>query len=213
MRSLGAVLILSVGAALAACTSAPGKDAVSEVREPTFAEYDFTDAAAWRPLEGGGLELFAKAGYEPPFRSPTGLALLRGEYGSFEMTLEAQSTGRQYGHRDLCFVFGYQDPAHYYYVHLAPAPDQHAHNAFLVDGAARRALLPVQAEGMEWDDEWHQLRVVRDVQAGTVEVYVDGGEEPVIALEDRTLGVGRVGLGSFDDTGRFRGVRVRVPEG
>lgn len=201
MRALALALVLTAG-----CSSGPGL----QTQEPGFGSFDFTDAGAWRELEGGGLELFEKANYKPPFRSPAGLALLRGELGSFELTVEAQSTGRQYGHRDLCLVFGYQDPSHYYYVHLAPAPDEHAHNVFLVDGSARRGLLPVQDGGMEWDAEWHVLRLVRDVEAGTAAVYVDGSALPVLEVQDGTLGRGRTGFGSFDDTGRFRRVRVRA---
>ena len=32
------------------------------------------------------------------------------------------------------FVFGYVDPSTFHYVHLAPSPDPHAHNVFVVDG-------------------------------------------------------------------------------
>lgn len=213
----GRAVLVSLLVAATGCSSGPNEaaeaaapaEAPLSVQEPGFESFDFTDAAAWRPLEGGGLELHAKANYAPPFRSPTALALLRGDLESFELTLEAQSTGRQYGHRDLCLVFGYQDPSHYYYVHLAPAPDAHAHNVFLVNGSARKALLPVQSSGMEWDDAWHTLRLVRDAEAGTAAVYVDGSTEPILQVQDATLRQGRTGVGSFDDTGRFRQIAVR----
>ena len=39
------------------------------------------------------------------------------------MVFEAdyQQTGREYGHRDMVFGSGYQDPAHFYSTHIATA--------------------------------------------------------------------------------------------
>jgi hypothetical protein len=45
--------------------------------------------------------------------------------------------------------------------------------------------------------------VVRKVGVGTIEVYFDNMETPVMRAEDKTFVWGQVGLGSFDDTGNF----------
>ena len=175
----------------------------------------FSDPDAWRWVEDevrGALELHGASDYAPPFRSPRNIALLNDvEFGDFDLTVDAKQTGREYGHRDLCFFFGFQSPSRYYYVHLATTPDRNAHNVFLVDGAARRNLLPPQEEGVDWGtDAWHRVRIERRADAGTIRVFFDDLETPVLEVTDDTFGFGRVGVGSFDDTGRFRDLRVEV---
>lgn len=171
--------------------------------------FEFTDPDAWRwtdAVEGGALELFGPSSYAPPHRSPRSIALLPDVVDDFVLEVLCEQTGRDYGHRDLCLFFGYVDPAHFHYAHLAPAPDEHAHNVFLVDGAPRVALLPVQEDGVAWgDDTWHTVRLER--RGPTITVSFDG----VVTLRGAsdTFRPGRVGVGSFDDTGRFRRISLR----
>ena len=54
------------------------------------------------------------------------------------------------------------------------------------------------------------MRVER--QGGTLRVYFDGEKEPTVFTDSDPLGWGRVGFGSFDDTGRFSKVRIWAPE-
>ena len=44
--------------------------------------------------------------------------------------------------------------------------------------------------------------------SGLCEVYFDDLELPVIRTFDKTFGKGRIGFGSFDDTGQFDVVRL-----
>jgi hypothetical protein len=50
--------------------------------------------------------------------------------------------------------------------------------------------------------------VVRSVADGTIEVYFDDMKKPVMTATDRTFLWGRVGVGSFDDTGNWADVKV-----
>ncbi|MCB9913725.1 MAG: hypothetical protein H6828_01090 [Planctomycetes bacterium] len=199
--------------ALAACASAPPEDAPLALA----GRFDFSDPAAFEVVDTGSgeeLRLVGPSAYAPPHRSPTAIALLDGlELRSFVLEAELLQTGRDYGHRDLCLFFGFQAPDRYYYVHLATTPDANAHNVFLVDGAPRRNLLPPQASGIDWGrDAWHRVRLERDVDAGTLRVWFDDLEQPVLAAHDATLAWGRVGFGSFDDTGALRELRLLAAE-
>lgn len=195
--SLGALVLL------ASCAASP---TVYELDD-----FDFTDPAAWR-WSDGSLELVGGGSYEPPQRSPREIALLKDvEVGDFDLEVEALQTGRDYGHRDLCVFFGYQDPAHFYYVHLATTPDENACNVFLVDGAPRRRIAPIPDQGVDWGrDAWHRIRIERRIEPGTIRVWFDG----VLVLEaiDRTFVRGRLGVGSFDDSGTFRRLNIRGPD-
>jgi len=171
--------------------------------------WDFTDKAAWRigrekDRDNRVLELFQASKYEPPVRSPLNVALRRGaDLGGFTLDVKARSTTRDYGHRDLCLIFGYVDPSHYYYVHLAKEADPHANSIFLVDGKPRVSIAEDRTKGTAWTDGWHDLRLKRDPGSGLIEVFFDDMTKPVMTAHDKTFVHGRIGLGSFDDTGMF----------
>ena len=44
---------------------------------------------------------------------------------------------------------------------------------------------------------------------GRLEVFVDGETSPIMTATDRAIPSGRLGVGSFDETGAFRGIRVQ----
>lgn len=172
---------------------------------------EFTDVTAWQWATEDGvgcLELFGPSRYQPPFRSPLALALVRDvEFLDFTFRVQARQTGREYAHRDLVFVFAYRDAAHFAYAHLASKGDENAHHVMLVDGADRRPVTTARTEGVAWGDGWHDIEIRRE--GAHVKVYFDGGA-PVMSAEVPE-GAGRVGIGSFDDTGRFRRLRVVRP--
>lgn len=175
--------------------------------------WEFSDPAAWKVADGPAgkmLSLFQKTTPKTPHRSPFGRALLKDVVvGDFVLEARVQSTVKDYGHRDLCLFFGYQDPAHFYYSHLGKKTDDHANQIFIVDGADRKKISTRTTPGTDWNDEWHVLRVVRKVADGTIEVYYDDLKTPVQTAVDKTFTWGRIGVGSFDDTGNFDDVKVR----
>jgi len=209
MRNLAPLLTLT----LIGCSAGSDRVDLPLDAPPPEQAFDFTDPGAfgWSERFGGGLALERRASYTPPFRSPLAIALLDGvEFRSFTLEADLLQSGREYGHRDLCLFLGFQAPDRYYYVHMATTPDQNAHNVFLVDGAPRRNLIPPRERGVDWgQEEWHHVRLVRDVDAGTIRVWFDDMETPVLEAEDRTLEWGRVGFGSFDDQGMLRNLEIR----
>ncbi|MCA8964638.1 MAG: hypothetical protein H6838_15270 [Planctomycetes bacterium] len=209
----------------AACASAGG--APSGQRWPLVYSQDFataksrddfacSDPTQWRWTDAQGrpsLELLGKSDYQPPFRAPTSQAILtRFEVADFDLECDVLQTGREYGHRDLCLFFGWQSAERFYYVHLATAPDPNAHNVFVVDRAARTNLSPVPARGVDWGDgQWHHLRLHRRASTGEIAVYWDRGEAPILVANDGRFDWGHIGLGSFDDSGRFANLRIWAP--
>jgi hypothetical protein len=171
-----------------------------------------TDPAAWKVIdrEGGkAYSQFRGSKYSPPHRSPLNIALVRDlVVGDFVLEAQARSTARDYGHRDLCLFFGYQGPSRFYYAHLAKKTDDHANQVFLVHDAPRRKISTKTSPGTNWTDGWHRVKVVRRVRDGRIEVYFDDMKTPVMTASDRTFTWGRVGIGSFDDTGDWADVKV-----
>ena len=198
---------------LPGCSSAPGPSGSQPPIEHALGNaaealhWEFTDPAAFRWTIDAGqgcLELFAPANHRPPHRSPLGLALLRGpELGDGTMRVQARQTGREYPHRDLVLVFGYRDAAHFAYAHLASVADANAHHVMLVDGADRRPITIQRTGGVVWGDGWHDLELRRT--GDHVEVRFDS---QLVLSATTPAWRGRVGLGSFDDTGRFRALRI-----
>ena len=210
-------LVLSI---LAGGCSEQGK--VCSGRRPLLFQTDFedgrldgweaTDAAAWRieEVDGGKvLSLFKQSNYEPKVRSPFNINLVRDTVvGSFELELKMLSTTADYGHRDLCLFFGHQGPSHFYYVHIGNTSDAHSNSIFVVDDKPRVSIAKTRTGGTKWDDNWHRVKVVRDVNKGTIEVFFDDNDEPIMTAVDHRFKSGRIGVGSFDDTGRFDDIRL-----
>lgn len=181
-----------------------------------------TDAAAWKieKTDSGNVysQFNKKSDYKPPHRSPLNIALLKDVLVSdFQLDAKVKSTHPDYGHRDVCLFFGYQDPANFYYVHLGKQTDDHANQIFIVDDKPRTKISLKTTDGTDWDDEWHHVRIVRKTGDGAIEIYFDDLEKPVMVAQDKTFTWGRVGIGSFDDTSawddfQLRGVKVQKPQ-
>ena len=179
------------------------------------AHWQPTDPAGWR-IEAGdrGGRIYSQfkkqSAYRPPHRSPYNISLLKDvSVADFELIVKVRSTHPDYGHRDACLVFGYQDPAHFYYVHLGKKTDDHANQIFIVNDKPRTKISLKTTDGTDWDDAWHQVRIVRRVADGLIEVFFDDMRQPVMVARDKTFGWGRVGLGSFDDTTAWDDVQLR----
>jgi len=176
--------------------------------------WEFTDAKTWRVDGEDGrrfLRLFEKTNdYKPAVRSPYHIALAKGAIvGDFVLDVTMRSTIPDYGHRDLCLYFGHQGPSRFYYVHLGKQGDDHANSIFLVNDSPRTSIARERSMSIDWDDAWHRVRIRRSVADGSIEVFFDDLERPVMAASDRTFLHGRTGVGSFDDTGDFDEFRLR----
>lgn len=181
-----------------------------------------TDAKAWTVKSSDGDQYYSlvnrRSNYKPPHRSPYNISLRKDVLVSdFVLDVELQSTIKDYGHRDLCLFFGYQDPAHFYYVHLGKKTDDHANQIFIVNEAPRTKISTKTTEGTNWDDQWHHVRVKRNAESGLIQIFFDDLEKPIMEAKDKTFQWGQVGIGSFDDTGNFddivlRGIEVKRPE-
>lgn len=169
-----------------------------------------TDAKAWKVVKtdkGHVYNQFALSQYKPPFRSPLNISLVKDlKVTDFVLEAKVQSTAKDGPHRDMCLFFGYQAPDQFYYVHLAKKADDHANQVFIVNKADRKKISTKTSEGTPWDDGWHAIKLVRRIGDGAVEVSFDG--KLVMTAQDKTFTWGRVGLGSFDDSGNWADVKI-----
>jgi hypothetical protein len=159
----------------------------------------------------GGMLVLAKAGTPGgPIRRPAALAVLQSQpLVRATVQVEMRSTAPlEVKNRDLEIIFDYVSPTRFYYVHLAGITDPVHNGIFLVDGKDRRRIDDGKAAPQLTDREWHRVRLERDGETGRIEVFVDGVDQPSLKASDTSIRAGRVGLGSFDDTGEFRGFAV-----
>jgi len=185
-------------------------------RAESIRDLEFSDSKAWRIKEtptGNALELFGASKYQPRHRSPLNIALIAGKsFDDFILDVEAQSTVKPYNHQDLCFFFGFQSVDQFYYAHLAVKADPHAHNIMIVKDAPRLAIAKKTTDGIVWKEKgWNRIRIERKVAEGTIKVYFDDLTWPVMVAEDKSHASGAIGLGSFDDKGMFRNVKIWGP--
>jgi hypothetical protein len=173
-----------------------------------------TDPSAWKLKKSESGQVYSqfkkRSNYKPPHRSPLNISWRKEpRVSDFQLDVEVLSTHPDYGHRDACLFFGFQDPAHFYYVHLGKKTDDHANQIFIVNGKPRAKISTKTTPGTNWDDKWHKVRIIRRVSDGVIEVYYDDMSNPVMTAKDATFKSGRVGLGSFDDTTDWRNFRIK----
>jgi hypothetical protein len=145
-----------------------------------------------------------------PIRRPAALAILKSAPFT-KVTIEAdiKSTAPvDLPVRDVELVFGYESPTRFYYVHLAGITNAVHNGIFLVADADRRRLdAPTSVPQMK-DQAWHRVRLERDPATGRIQIFMDGAAAPVLEATDTTIVAGRIGFGSFDETGEFRKISV-----
>ena len=112
----------------------------------------------------------------------------------------------------MIVVFNYVDTLHFYYTHLSVdrGGAQPVHNGiFIVNGEPRKRIAGIAADPALPDRDWHHVRIARNAQAGSIEVFMDHASAPLFSTVDRTFTCGLVGIGSFDETGDFADVGLR----
>jgi len=174
-----------------------------------LAEWALDGSGSWSVADGK--LILEKAGKPAgPIRRPAALAIFKTDLlKRVTLKAEVRSTAPQdVIRRDLNLIFGYESPSRFYYVHLSGVTDDVHHGIFLVADADRRRIDNGTGQPQLKDQNWHRIRLERDGATGRIEVYVDRSKGPVLAASDTTIRTGRVGLGSFDDTGEFRKIEI-----
>lgn len=114
--------------------------------------------------------------------------------------------------RSIMIVLAYQDSAHFNYVHLSTdtGTQVSVHNGvFHVYGGERvRISNPEGPPAFPQNNHWYRAKLTHDAKTGTIAVTVDGKSVPALRAVDVSLGPGKVGLGSFDETAEFKNVKI-----
>lgn len=203
--------------ALAFAVGLVGQAAVPRVWNPDLSEargladWEVDGNGTWH-MRGGVLALDKEGVPAGPIRRPGAMAILKAPIvGSFTLQLDVKSTAPvDLLVRDVLLIFGYQSPTRLYYVHLAAKTDGVHNGIFLVDNADRRRLDQPTSTARLTDQAWHRVRLERDTTSGAIRVFFDDAATPMLTTTDTTILSGRVGVGSFDETGEFRGIELRT---
>lgn len=200
-----AALCLALGAWTQASAVRPSFDSPARLSEWTI------DGSGQWEIKDGLLAL-VKAGVPAgPIRRPAGLAILKSDpftTFTFEVDLRSEEPETLLV-RDVELIVDWQSPTRFYYVHLAAKVDDVHNGIFLVNDADRKRLDQPTSTPQLKDKAWHHVKLERDPASGRIAVFVNDMSKPALQATDSTLQSGRVGLGSFDETGQFKNVVVR----
>jgi hypothetical protein len=151
-----------------------------------------------------------KVSAEPPAgqpRRPTKYAVLQSRpYGKVTVETDVKRDGRS-----VILIYAWQDDAHYDYAHISvdAAEHQPVHNGmFHIFGGERVRMSSLDGPGSLPTEDWTPVKLVFDGDTGHCYVEVRGKRNPSLDAVDLSLRWGRVGLGSFDETGSFRNVKI-----
>ena len=111
---------------------------------------------------------------------------------------------------DMCIVFGIKSETELYFAHMAQGHTDRFHNIVIINKAPRRSITTTDNGGVRWGtNQWHKVRLVRDVATGNIAVYMDGNlTTPILTATDTTFTDGYVGFGTHEDAGRIRNLKV-----
>ncbi len=182
--------------------------------EPSsFGELLIANPQEWLHSPEGYVE-FTAATYAPPYRSPFSVALIDGiSASSFVLEVEMLQTSIGEGHRDMVIMWNVVSPSEFYYAHISAEHDDVAHHIHIVDFADRAPITETFTPGFDWgSDAWRTLRVVRDASSGTMDVYDVDNDALILSATDTTFTAGFFGVGSFDNTGRVRNLKIWSPD-
>ena len=163
----------------------------------------------WEVLQEGNLHYLHMKRPRPPGlpRRPLQFARLKSvKVGGFTLNVRVRRAGGS-----MIVVFNYVDSLHFYYVHLSKdtGTQEAAHNGiFIVDGGPRQRIAGLDASASLPETSWHDVRIVRDLRSGSIQVFLDQQTTPRFSVIDRTFSYGQIGLGSFDETGDFAHFRL-----
>ncbi len=171
-------------------------------------------ASDWKISRQDGAEVLTLAQHRGPLpgpRRPIQFALAEDSQAE-RVTVEADV--KPLG-KSLLIVFAYHDAGHFDYAHLSTdtGAQQPVHNGvFHVYGGERVRISSEKGPAaFAQSGRWYHVKLVYDGGSGRVTVTVDGRAVPALDAVDLSLGAGRVGIGSFDETGEFRNVRITHP--
>lgn len=167
--------------------------------------------ADWSVVKGDGgevLRLVQHRGPLPGPRRPIQFALAEtGNFGRVRMEADVRPL-----QRSLMIVFAYRDPAHFDYAHLSTdtGSKQTYHNGIFHVYGGERVRISSERGPASFKEagKWSHVVLNYDASSGRVRVTVDGRAIPALDAVDLSLGPGRVGLGSFDETAEFRNVKI-----
>jgi hypothetical protein len=176
-------------------------------------EWTVPAAADWKVAADGGTETLSLTQGKEPLpgpRRPFQFALTNvPDYASLTVEEDAKPLARS-----VMIVYAYQDEAHFDYAHLSTdtGEKQPVHNGiFHVYGGERvRISNPRGPAAFAVTGHWYHVRLTHDARTGVVQVTVDGQAVPALQATDVSLGTGKVGIGSFDETGEFKNVKITV---
>jgi hypothetical protein len=210
-RSMILVLLVSI-AAIPGSTNSQQKVALRPQLHgsKSIEQWDLDGSGSWL-CSDGKLILFKAGVPSGPIRRPAALAILKTKpFRHVTIESEIRSTAPlDVVRRDLDVVVAYESPTRFYYVHLAGITDNVHNGIFLVNNSDRVRIDGGDGKPQLEDSTWHHVRLERDGSTGRIEVFMDRSKTPVLKARDTTICCGRVGFGSFDDTGEFRRIVIK----
>ena len=203
-------LFIALIALAAACQAADTLDAFG-------LRWSVPIGADWKvePVEGvPTLNLLVPRPSEKP-RRPTQFALAETpDYRAVTVELEVKKEPQALRNRrnSIIVVYAYQDADHFNYAHLSDdygARSPHHNGVFHVDGGDRVRISSTEGPATLTEEKWYMLRLVFDGKTGSVDVFCDGKTSPSLHAVEPKFQAGRIGIGSFFDTGQFRRLSIK----
>ena len=183
----------------------------AEIMEAFGMKWDVPFANEWK-FENGVLKLITPRPQQKDPRRPVQFALAQtANYGELEIDVEVKRNAKS-----MIIVYAYEKPGHFNYAHISDdmALKQPVHNGiFHCYNGDRVRISSLAGPSTLPTEDWTPVKLKYDAKNGRVQVWAAGVSSPSMIGVDLRVGAGRVGLGSFFDSGDFRRLKVKGTTG
>jgi hypothetical protein len=182
----------------------------------SLSDFRFDNPASWGIFNVKGNYYLQCTGIaDPAFRNvlPANIAILNNKiFGDFILEVDVMPEPDSNGFREVCLFLGMKDLTRYYYVQIACLGDSIQHGIYLVKNSVATRLTASSEKSVCWhNNNWHKIRLERNIVKRTILVFVDDMAHPAMQIKDYELVMGMVGVGSFASPGRFDNLKIWAP--
>ncbi len=178
-------------------------------------DFEFADASKWiiskNGKSGKTLKCMGQGSYTNEFGGPSVITILKNiEVGDFVLELDVQQNGKDFDALDFCVLYGIKDQSHYNYAQVSAKADKDNHNIFVLNASAPKRVGDKLEEGVLWGvDEWHHIKVERNMNEKTVKVYFN--DKLIIEIPNDDSQLGYIGFGSTKSALKMDNIKLSAP--
>ena len=165
-------------------------------------EFEFSDSSNWKIGQDGKNHFLQFSGNKNdsfPVNYQQNMALLAGYlFSDFIFEADVKIPVKEFhSGQNIYFILGLRDTLHYYAAPLVQNMNDSLQHIYVIYDGTKKNLNVSEKGKINWKNvKWHKIKVVRNILAKTITIYIDNMNVPYLKTSDRKLIMGYIGISS-----------------